>query len=133
MRRRVPIVGLNVVAALTLAACSSSGPALARVTALPSRPAVAAGLLPRKVLVVVEEKHTASSALGGMPYLAALSAAYGHTTHYQAVAHPSLPNYLAIAGGSTFGVSDDEAPSQHPLAGPSVFDAVLNGGGTTKT
>ncbi len=35
--------------------------------------------------------------------------------------HPSLPNYLAISGGSTFGIADDKAPSAHPLPGPTVF------------
>ena len=34
-----------------------------------------------------------------------------------AMTHPSLPNYLAIAGGSTFGVTDDNDPSAHPEPG----------------
>jgi hypothetical protein len=49
------------------------------------------------------------------------------------VTHPSLPNYLAIAGGSTFGVRDDKSPAAHPLAGQSVFGQVLAAGGTAKT
>ncbi len=28
-------------------------------------------------------------------------------THYYAISHPSLPNYLAIIGGSTFGIRSD--------------------------
>jgi acid phosphatase len=68
-----------------------------------------------------------------MPYLAGLAAEFGRTTDYRAVAHPSLPNYLAVAGGSTFGVSDDRPPSSHPIKQVSVFDAVIAAGGTAKT
>jgi acid phosphatase len=49
------------------------------------------------------------------------------------VTHPSLPNYLAIAGGSTFGVRNDASPSSHHISGPSVFDRVIAGGRTAKT
>jgi acid phosphatase len=88
---------------------------------------------PAKVLIVVEENKTPGSALAGMPYLAALASAYGKTTAYKAVTHPSLPNYLAIAGGSTFGVHDDAGPASHHISGPSVFDRVIAGGRTAKT
>ncbi|MDX6197422.1 MAG: phosphatidylinositol-3-phosphatase [Actinomycetota bacterium] len=88
---------------------------------------------PTKVLVVVEENKTPRSALAGMPHLAALAQTYGKTTAYKAVTHPSLPNYLALAGGSTFGVHDDAGPTSHPITGPSVFDRVIAGGRTAKT
>ena len=68
-----------------------------------------------------------------MPYLAGLADEFGRTTGYRAVTHPSLPNYLAVAGGSTFGVSDDDPPSSHPVEQASVFDAVIAAGGTAKT
>ena len=74
-----------------------------------------------KVLVIVEENHTASAVQSGMPYLVSLGTKYGHTTKDIAAAHPSLPNYLAITGGSTFGVTDDNPPSSHPIAGTSAF------------
>jgi acid phosphatase len=83
--------------------------------------------------VVVEENHTSASALRGMPYLASLAHTYGQATSYRAITHPSLPNYLAIAGGSTFGVSDDASPASHPLAGPSAFDQAIASGRTAKT
>ena len=57
-----------------------------------------------------------------MPYLSSLARRYGRTTHYDAVTHPSLPNYLALAGGSTFGVRDDAYPSIHKVPGRSVLD-----------
>ena len=88
---------------------------------------------PTKVLVFVEENKTDRSALAGMPHLAALARTYGYTTDYRAIRHPSLPNYLAIAGGSTFGVTNDAGPSRHRLSGPSVFDQALAAGSTAKT
>jgi hypothetical protein len=41
------------------------------------------------------------------PYLNQLAAAYGLATRYYGVAHPSLPNYLALLSGRTLGVTDD--------------------------
>lgn len=83
-----------------------------------------------KVLVVVEENHSLGQMRVGMPSLYRLAQQYGYATNYRAVAHPSLPNYLAIAGGSTFDVHDDAAPSAHPLTGPSVFGAAVGAGRT---
>ena len=87
----------------------------------------------RKVLVVVEENHAAASALQEMPYLADLADQFGQTSEYRAITHPSLPNYLAIAGGSTFGVTDDRAPASHPITQPSVFDEAVTAGRTART
>jgi phospholipase C len=42
-----------------------------------------------------------------MPYLYGLSTTYGRADQFYAVAHPSLPNYLAFWSGSTQGVTDD--------------------------
>jgi acid phosphatase len=86
-----------------------------------------------KVLTIVEENHGQTSAMAGMPYLASLARDYGRTMAYRSLTHPSLPNYLAMAGGSTFGVHDDASPAQHHLAGPSVFDAALAAHRTAKT
>lgn len=88
---------------------------------------------PSKVLIVFEENRTPRSALLGMPYLASLASTYGKTTAYRAVTHPSLPNYLAVAGGSTFGVRDNNDPASHRISGPSVFDRAIAGGRTAKT
>ncbi len=87
---------------------------------------------PTKILLFVLENHAPSQALASMPYLSSLAARYGRTTNYHAITHPSLPNYLALAGGSTFGVRDDSEPSAHPLRGRSVFDQALARGMTAK-
>jgi acid phosphatase len=93
---------------------------------------VAAGAVPVKALVVVEENHSQSSVLSGMPYLASLADTYGQTRTYQAIAHPSLPNYLAIIAGSTFGVTDDQPPADHPVPGASVLDLAIAKAATAK-
>ena len=82
---------------------------------------------------MVEENHSAATALAEMPYLAGLADQYGQTSDYRAITHPSLPNYLAIAGGSTFGVTDDKAPASHPITQPSVFDEALAAGRSAGT
>jgi acid phosphatase len=78
-----------------------------------------------KVLVLGGETHSLDSMRREMPWTNALAQRYGYTTGYRAVAHPSLPNYLAIAGGDTFGITDDHDPSAHALHGPSVFGQAL--------
>lgn len=55
------------------------------------------------------------------PYLSRLANGCGVATNYAAVAHPSLPNYLAATSGSDWGIRDDADPSAHPLAQPSIF------------
>jgi phosphatidylinositol-3-phosphatase len=53
------------------------------------------------------------------PYLNGLARRYGLATNYTAIAHPSEPNYLALFGGSTFGVVDDGV---HNISGPNLAD-----------
>ena len=88
---------------------------------------------PTKVLVVVEENRSQRSALEQMPYLASLARTYGRTSAYRAVTHPSLPNYLAIFGGSTFGVTTNEGPERNGVRGASIFDTAIAAGHTAKT
>jgi len=78
-----------------------------------------------KLLVVVEENHSLAQMRSGMPYTFRLAKRYGYATSYHAITHPSLPNYLALAGGKTYGVSNDADPSAHRLTGRSVFGQAL--------
>jgi hypothetical protein len=98
----------------------------------PSGSASTATTGPTKVLVFMVENHSLDQMQAQMPWTAALAARYGYASAYHAMTHPSLPNYLAIAGGSTFGVQDDANPSSHPLSGPSVFGEALAQGGTAR-
>jgi len=52
------------------------------------------------------ENRSYDQAIAGR-YSAQLAAQYGVATNYHGVSHPSLPNYLAMTSGSTWGVADD--------------------------
>ena len=61
------------------------------------------------VVLVVFENHEASSIAGNpdAPTFNALARRYATLTNYTAVAHPSLPNYLALVSGSMQGILSD--------------------------
>ena len=61
---------------------------------------------PPHVFVIVMENSSLSAALQA-PYVASLSRQYALLTNYHPVGKPSLPNYLALTSGSTWGVQDD--------------------------
>ena len=86
-----------------------------------------------KVLVIVEENRSVSDVAAHMPFLMSKARAYGTATNFYAISHPSLPNYLVLAGGSTFGVADDDVPAAHRLHGRSLFGRLVAAGRTAKT
>src|SRR5207237_839726 len=61
------------------------------------------------VIVVVFENHERSQVLGSRqaPNFQRLATRYAQLLDYDAVAHPSLPNYLALVSGSTQGIKND--------------------------
>ncbi len=61
---------------------------------------------PRSVFVIVMENRSLEQAAGA-PFTASLAAKYGVAENYHAITHPSVPNYLALTSGSTWGVRDD--------------------------
>lgn len=65
-----------------------------------------------------------------MPYTFRLARRFGYATNYAALRHPSLPNYIAIANGETYGISNDDRPSVNPVRGRSVFGQALASGKT---
>jgi phosphatidylinositol-3-phosphatase len=85
-----------------------------------------------KLLVFVVENHSLRQMRSGMPYTASLARRYGYAVDYRAIRHPSLPNYLAIASGSTHGVRDDASPASHRVRGRTVFGQALVRGKTAK-
>ena len=78
------------------------------------------------VVWILMENKASSDVLGSpsAPYLAQVARACGVATNDHGVTHPSLPNYIALTSGSTFGISDDKGPQSHPLPGPSIFSQV---------
>jgi hypothetical protein len=117
------------VALLLLAACGTSSPA--RSGPPPTR-AAAPSRVVTKLLVFVVENHSLDEMRRQLPYTFGLARSYAYAKNYTAMMHPSLPNYLAITGGSTFGVTDNGPPSSNEVRGPSVFGQAISLGKTAK-
>jgi phosphatidylinositol-3-phosphatase len=77
----------------------------------------------RHIVWIVMENKAYDQIIGNpaAPYENDLAERCGLATAYRAVAHPSLPNYIALTSGATQGIVDDDPPSVHPLASPSIF------------
>ena len=89
------------------------GMAVALVSAAASATAAtAASSFPQynHVFLVVQENENSNQVIGNTaaPEINALAADYGLATRYTAVGDPSEPNYVAMLGGSTFGISSDD-------------------------
>lgn len=67
------------------------------------------------------------------PFENSLAKQCGLATNDNGVSHPSLPNYLAATGGSTFGVTDDASPSAHQISANSIFGQVGQAGLTWRS
>ncbi len=76
------------------------------------------------VFLIVMENKTPAEALAG-PFTASLAAQFGVAENYRAITHPSVPNYLALASGSTWGVTDD---SYHALPDRDIGSQLTAGG-----
>ena len=74
-------------------------------------PTAGAARVPRlkHVWVFVLENHSYNEIIGNpdVPFLNRLAHRHGVATNYYAVAHPSLPNYLAMISGSVHGCTSD--------------------------
>jgi hypothetical protein len=83
------------------------------------------------ILVVFEENHNYDEIAGNpqAPYINSLMASGANLTNFQAITHPSQPNYFALCAGSTFGTTDD---NPHTEPDPTIY-TVLKGDGLTFT
>lgn len=101
----------------------------------PAGPAPPSVPLPRftHVLVVVFENHERGAIADSpdAPTFRALAHRYARLTRYDAVTHPSLPNYLALVSGSTQGITSDCTDCL--VAGRSLADTLEAAGRTWKT
>lgn len=120
-------IGALVTAALFLSGCShpiaaspfpsaTVSPIPAISPSLPPSPTVTATpatapLVPnfQHIVIVIFENKEFGTVVDNyhMPYFNKLATSYTLLTQYYAVTHPSLPNYLALIGGDTFGVNFD--------------------------
>ncbi|MHB1930712.1 MAG: alkaline phosphatase family protein [Acidimicrobiales bacterium] len=132
--RRSPLRWLALLLPLVAVACGAGpGASPPQGSTAPAGPAVALSTKPcgttatppvwRHVVWIIEENRAYNQVVGSpdAPFLARLGRECGLATGYAGVAHPSLPNYLALTSGSTHGVADDAGPSTHPIGGPSIF------------
>jgi acid phosphatase len=100
--RYVRVLAAPLATLLLATACqpaAQSSPAASHVTPSPTP-------VPNHVFVIVLENTSYSEALR-QPYIASLAATYAVATNYGEVSNPSLPNYLAMTSGSTWGIRDD--------------------------
>jgi phosphatidylinositol-3-phosphatase len=113
MRQQLRLVAAGL-AACIMTACapaSSAGfpaasPAITPSSSPRPEPSATPAPTPTHVFVIVMENRSYSQLIGDA-YIASLAAQYGVATNYQGVSHPSLPNYLALTSGSTWGITDD--------------------------
>ena len=96
-----------------------------------------------RVFIIVMENHGFDQTIGVAdpsdasgtalltPFTTMLAQRYGLSTYYFGVAHPSLPNYLALIAGDTFGIHSDTDSCFAPdhgatciagLDGPTIVD-----------
>ena len=110
-RRRRCLAGaaaLAVVVALVVALSAGGQARILPAQRIPS-PVVHLPGGPAHIVVIVMENEEYGDVIGSSstPYLNRLAAHSALATQMYAITHPSLPNYLALTGGSTFGIDSD--------------------------
>lgn len=152
MRRSLVLLSSSTVLAAVLTACGGasrpagatpSPPAATAASTTPMTPmtpmtpgstatARAAGPRVTKAIVFMVENHSLAEMRADMPRTYAFATQHAYATDYTAIRHPSLPNYIAIAAGSTLGITDDADPTVHRLRGNTVFRQAHRHGRTAK-
>ncbi|HET9719895.1 MAG TPA: alkaline phosphatase family protein [Solirubrobacteraceae bacterium] len=89
--------------------CGCGGHVLRPTQSTPSPRARTTAGRPGHIAVLVMENAEYSSVIGnpGGRFITDLAHRYALATQDYAITHPSLPNYLALTGGQTFGVTSD--------------------------
>jgi hypothetical protein len=96
-----------VVTALALGGCGAKTRPPTQKAAAP-KAALPGGAHPRIAVIVMEnEGFTDIIGSSDAPYINGLARTYGLAKQSYAITHPSLPNYLALTGGSSFGIDSD--------------------------
>ncbi|HEY7925890.1 MAG TPA: alkaline phosphatase family protein [Candidatus Dormibacteraeota bacterium] len=108
--RRLAAVTVLVV---TCSACGAAGvPAsppgsLASPRLASGSPAPAPPPSQRVAVAVIVMENQGYDQAAGLPYIHTLASVGATLTNYRASSHPSLPNYLALTSGTTWGITDD--------------------------
>jgi hypothetical protein len=125
MRRVSPFVALALVLAML---AGTAGQVLAghvfHAGGAKTRPTRVARAVPRynHIALIVEENQGYAAIIGNKyaPNINNLARTYGLATKYFSVGDPSQPNYVALLGGSTFGIGDDLPYYLHPVTQTSI-------------
>lgn len=64
-------------------------------------------------LIVMENTSQSAINATNAPYITSLTTTYAYTDNYSTSYHPSLPNYLDIVCGQTFGLMADGTPAMY--------------------
>src|SRR5437867_536807 len=102
-------------------------------TSLPTNPAgTVRALAPTnnfdQFVIVLMENHDLSDIYGPATYMTQLADQNAFAQHWASITNPSQPNYIALIGGSTFGVSGD---GNHPnLNQKTIVDIIETSGHT---
>ncbi len=73
------------------------------------------------------ENHGINDIIGTATYMTNLANTYGLANQYSAVSHPSEPNYIALVGGDTFGISSDGVCCW-TINSPNIIDRIQTAG-----
>src|SRR5260370_38713296 len=88
-----------------------------------------------KVIVILMENEEYSSIIGdpSAPYINSLAAGGALATQYDAVSHPSLPNYLALTGGAPSWAAPASTPRPPPTPGRNDTAGGATGAASART
>jgi len=106
----MPKIAASAVVASLFAACAGQAPQPA-IPAVPGAPPAALAAVKRVFVVVLENEDERAAIRQG--FLAQLASRGALLKNYHAVAHPSQPNYVALAAGATLGVRSDRLVTLH--------------------
>ena len=113
-----PALALVVALVLALCGCGTSAVRHGTVQSTPSPVTSLRGGPPAHIAVIVMENEEYGSIIGSRqtPFINALAHRYALVRSLYAITHPSLPNYLALTGGSTFHITSDCTDCSVPSA-----------------
>lgn len=143
---------LRTSSAVTALLLATAAPAAA---AIVNNPTAADLAIPRydHIFTIIEENKSAAQIIGQTfaPNINSYAGTYGSASNYYGVVHPSEGNYVAMIGGSTFGINNDDAYycsagssapncfnsaqpnyANHTVTGPSLLDQLTATGRTFK-
>jgi phosphatidylinositol-3-phosphatase len=92
-----------------LAAVAGCNGPLSQPASVPAAPPDLRFPQPTRVAVIMLENRSYEQVIGdrNAPYLNRLARRYALATRFYAITHPSLPNYLALTGGSLHGIQQN--------------------------